>query len=80
MNTAHTHPAAKLAVACILVHVLASSGLAAVGDQLHKLLPLDGAAYDYFGETVGIDGSLAIVGADSADALAFNLTIRPHRI
>ena len=33
------------------------------GQQLAKLLPGDGAAYDYFGECVAISGKTAIVGA-----------------
>ncbi|NOG55658.1 MAG: hypothetical protein HND57_15265 [Planctomycetes bacterium] len=33
------------------------------GTQLAKLLPDDGAAYDYFGYAVGISGTTAVVGA-----------------
>ncbi len=36
---------------------------ATTGQQLFKLLPADGAAYDYFGVSVAISGSTAIVGA-----------------
>jgi chitodextrinase len=35
--------------------------------QEQKLLPSDGAAYDYFGESVSISGNVALVGADSND-------------
>ncbi len=38
-----------------------------LGDQLHKLLPKDGAANDQFGHSVAISGTTAIVGAN-ADA------------
>ncbi len=37
------------------------------GKQLFKLLPLDGAAIDYFGLSVAISGSTAIVGAYGDD-------------
>lgn len=36
---------------------------AATGDQLHKLLPDDGAADDLFGASVSISGNIALVGA-----------------
>jgi len=35
----------------------------ASGQQLHKLLPLDGMAGSFFGSAVAIDGNLAIVGS-----------------
>jgi len=34
-----------------------------IGDQIFKLLPSDGAEFDWFGVSVGIDGITAIVGA-----------------
>ena len=37
------------------------------GEQLHKLLPIDGAAYDYFGGSVALSGNLAVVGAWADD-------------
>lgn len=37
------------------------------GQQLVKLLPSDGEAWDYFGRTVAIDGSTAIVGVYGDD-------------
>ncbi len=37
------------------------------GLQLHKLLPNDGAGGDYFGSSVAISGTTAIVGASSDD-------------
>jgi len=33
------------------------------GQQIFKLLPIDGAASDQFGSSVAIDGNLAVVGA-----------------
>ncbi len=39
----------------------------ATGAQLAKLLPNDGRVDDRFGSSVAIDGSLAIIGAPSAD-------------
>jgi hypothetical protein len=35
--------------------------------QEQKLLPSDGAAFDYFGYSLSIDGNVALVGADSND-------------
>jgi len=40
---------------------------AATGAQIAKLLPSDGAADDYFGVSVAISGSIAIVGSPSDD-------------
>ncbi len=40
---------------------------ATTGDQITKLLPEDGAAGHYFGRSVAISGTIAIVGADGAD-------------
>jgi hypothetical protein len=37
------------------------------GAQIHKLLPFDGAGGDFFGWSVGISGSTAIVGAHGDD-------------
>ncbi len=37
------------------------------GAQLAKLLPLDGEEYDYFGTSVAISGSTAIIGATGDD-------------
>ncbi len=37
------------------------------GDQIDKLLPDDGAAEDYFGNSVAISGNKAIVGANGDD-------------
>jgi len=37
------------------------------GAEIAKLLPEDGAAYDFFGGSVAISGSTAFVGADSDD-------------
>jgi hypothetical protein len=37
------------------------------GAQLHKLVPNDGAATDYFGRSVAISGNYAIVGAHGDD-------------
>jgi hypothetical protein len=42
----------------------ATSGLWAEDD---KLVPADGAASDYFGESVALDGEVLLVGADSED-------------
>ncbi|MCK4872872.1 MAG: FG-GAP repeat protein [Phycisphaerales bacterium] len=39
----------------------------ATGQQITKLLPSDGAAYDYFGCSVAISGTTAIVGAHYDD-------------
>jgi len=39
----------------------------ATGQQVAKLLPSDGSSGDWFGESVAIDGSLAIVGAKVND-------------
>ncbi len=52
------------------------------GTQIAKLLPNDGAAYDYFGMSVAIDGTTAIIGApydddngtDSGAAYLFDIT------
>ncbi len=38
-----------------------------LGDQLFKLLPDDGAMYDFFGLSVAISGATAIVGANWDD-------------
>ena len=38
------------------------------GQQLHKLIPLDGHQSDQFGTAVGISGTLAIVGARHGDS------------
>ena len=38
-----------------------------LGDQLFKLLPNDGAASDFFGYSVAISGTTAIVGAQGDD-------------
>ncbi|MEE8154748.1 MAG: FG-GAP repeat protein [Phycisphaerales bacterium] len=38
-----------------------------LGDQLFKLLPDDGAEFDFFGKSVAISGTTAIVGAHSDD-------------
>ena len=48
------------AAAVILSSTPASADL---GDQLHKLLPKDGAIFDSFGISVGISGTTAIIGA-----------------
>ncbi len=40
---------------------------ATTGQQLAKLLPTDGVSYDYFGSSVAIAGSTAIVGAEGDD-------------
>jgi hypothetical protein len=50
----------------------ASSGSAYVyntstGQQVFKLLPAGGLAHDRFGDSVGISGSIAIIGADGDD-------------
>lgn len=37
------------------------------GQQLAKLLPDDGAALDFFGQAIGINGATAIVGAEGHD-------------
>ncbi len=42
------------------------------GKQLFKLLPLDGAAIDYFGRSVAISGAIAIVGAPGDDDTGSN--------
>lgn len=42
------------------------------GQQLHKLLPLDGAAGDWFGYSVDISGSLALIGARNSDGNGFD--------
>ena len=53
------------------------------GDQLFKLLPRDGREQDFFGHSVGISGSLAVIGAigddtnngsSSGSAYVFDLT------
>ncbi|MCH8153379.1 MAG: FG-GAP repeat protein, partial [Planctomycetes bacterium] len=38
-----------------------------LGDQLFKLLPDDGAAFDWFGSSVAISEETAIVGASQHD-------------
>ncbi len=38
-----------------------------LGDQLAKLLPIDGAFNDEFGRSVAISGAIAIVGAYADD-------------
>ncbi len=43
-----------------------------LGDQLAKLLPDDGAVWDYFGYSVAISGATAIVGAMWDDDNGFN--------
>ncbi|MCH8879730.1 MAG: hypothetical protein IID34_07595 [Planctomycetes bacterium] len=55
-----------LLVAAALVLSTAAAN-ADLGDQLFKLLPDDGAAYDEFGESVAISGATAIVGASHDD-------------
>ncbi len=56
------------AIACaVLVAFLTSPSPAATGDQLAKLLPGDGAEYDYFGASVGISGNTMIVGSHGDD-------------
>ena len=47
-------------IAATAILALSSGG---AGDQLFKLLPDDGAADDRFGESVGVSGTIAIVGA-----------------
>ena len=55
---------------------------ATTGAQIHKLLPSDGAASDYFGNSVAISGNYAIVGAkfdddtdsNTGSAYIFNVT------
>ncbi len=47
--------------------LFATSAQADLGDQLFKLLPNDGAAYDHFGVHVAISGTTAVVGARSDD-------------
>ncbi|MCH8164778.1 MAG: hypothetical protein IH889_04145 [Planctomycetes bacterium] len=44
---------------------------ATTGAQIAKLLPDDGAAYDFFGISVAISGTTAIVGADGVDDNGF---------
>ncbi len=52
------------------------------GQQLHKLLPADGSAHEFFGQSVSISGGLAIVGAkldddnglDSGSAYVFDVS------
>lgn len=44
----------------------------ATGDQLHRLIPSDGAAGDQFGAAVAIDGDYAVVGAKFADVHGAN--------
>ena len=59
-----------------------AAAYADLGDQLFKLLPNDGAAQDYFGSSVAISGTTAIVGAwwdddngtDSGSAYLFDTT------
>ncbi len=54
--------------------VLSTAGAYAdLGDQLFKLLADDGAAFDWFGRSVAISGTTAIVGAPvDADNGAFS--------
>ena len=40
---------------------------AASGTQLAKLIPSDGAAADFFGQSVAIDGGIVVVGASADD-------------
>jgi len=40
---------------------------AATGEQLGKLLPSDGNAWDSFGSAVSVDGGIALIGAEGAD-------------
>ncbi len=54
-----------LAAAAFVLSTAAAQ--AALGDQLFKLLPDDGAAHDNFGHSVAISGSTAIVGANRDD-------------
>ena len=57
------------------------------GNQVHKLLPSDGAQNNYFGESVDIDGDYAIVGArgnsyGKGAAYIFNVTtgVQTHKL
>ena len=54
-----------LAAAASLLTTAAAS--ADLGDQLFKLLPNDGAEFDFFGSSVAISGTTAIVGANGDD-------------
>lgn len=52
----------------VLFGALLIAGLGTVGAggqtmELHKLLPSDGAANDYFGRSAAISGDLAVIGA-----------------
>ncbi len=51
---------------------------ATTGKQIAKLLANDGAEFDYFGESVGINGATAIIGArtnnDTGAAYVFDVT------
>ncbi len=52
------------------------------GEQLHKLLPPDGALHDYFGWSVALEGNVALIGVlldddngyDSGSAYLFDVT------
>ncbi|MFB3139453.1 MAG: FG-GAP repeat protein, partial [Phycisphaerales bacterium] len=56
----HLMPLLAAAAASVLSTAPAYADL---GDQLFKLLPDDGAAFDWFGRSVAIGGATAIVGA-----------------
>jgi len=51
----------------VTILLCAQAAHADVGDQLFKLLPNDGAAADYFGWSVAISGTTAIVAAPGDD-------------
>ncbi len=61
-----------LLFAVLALFLSPAAAQADLGDQLFKLLPDDGAAFDRFGTSVAISGTTAIVGADSDDDYGIN--------
>ena len=66
------HHFCTCACSALAVSIFAGSVSAGTGNQLFKLLPDNGAADDEFGTSVGVSGSIAVVGSLRADNGASN--------
>ncbi len=61
------HSSGVVGVVCSVALISSAQAYADLGDPLFKLLPNDGAALDFFGASVAISGTIAIVGAPGDD-------------
>jgi hypothetical protein len=63
----HTHSSSLLFGLVIFVSGMPAGAQTAVLNELHKIVPADGAASDRFGGSVAVDGGLTLIGASFDD-------------